>query len=187
MNDARRKATNARLVKNELEQALRSAIILRQFYAHRAALTNYLMTKTDRYATLEDIRALNDDVKSFKSTLAKISAKAKLILDDDLLFRQVLSFPPSEQASRSSVAVLVWPTVFEVWEAAGRHLAKTPQGPLHRFLKLVHAVARLPEPSARTMRDAVDAWKSGGREEWARRAEIQRRMVYGNGIMMREP
>ena len=45
MNDARRKATNARLVKNELEQALRSAIILRQFYAHRAALTNYLMTQ----------------------------------------------------------------------------------------------------------------------------------------------
>jgi len=110
------------------------------------------MTKTDRYATLEDIRALNDDVKSFKSTLAQIIAKAKLILDDDLLFRQVLSFPPSEQASRSSVAVLVWPTVFEVWEAAGRHVAK-----------------------------------SGGREEWARRAEIQRRMVYSNVIMMREP
>ena len=56
MNDARRKDTNTRLLKNELEQALRSAIILRQFYARRAALTNYLMTKTVHYATLEDIR-----------------------------------------------------------------------------------------------------------------------------------
>ncbi|PVE22308.1 hypothetical protein DC522_21745 [Microvirga sp. KLBC 81] len=103
-------------------------------------------------------------VSDFSSQLDKIveGAGAFLKNDEDLRHFFDLQFA----TEKSVITTLLWPRLFELWEQAGRRVAHTPEGPLFRFLNLVHEVGNLPEPKHSTFKDAVARWK---REEQSKR------------------
>jgi hypothetical protein len=94
--------------------------------------------------------------------LRTISDMAEHYVSDDTAFRGVQWLPPLRDAGKRPEVFWLWPRLFEIWELAGRQVAGTKDGPLHRFVSFVHHVCELPSVSASTLRDSVAEWKRDG-------------------------
>ncbi len=84
-----------------------------------------------------------------------IGATARRFLEDDESFRGTHGLPRAKQSSAEAATLVLWPHLFRIWERAGRKLAYTVDGPLHRFLNFVHREFGLARPSSSTLRDAI--------------------------------
>ena len=83
---------------------------------------------------------------------------------DENLLREAYFLPLADDGAKTHEAAVLWPRLFCAWEAYGQRVAKSQQGPLHRFLTLVHREIGLPPPAWGTFRDAVTHWHTAGRE-----------------------
>lgn len=90
--------------------------------------------------------------------LGVISANAERLLDNSPDFMIVHNIHPDVLPSKSPQWPGLWPHLFEIWHYAGKRVAKTPNGRLHKFVSFIHSVAELPPVSASTLRDAVAKW-----------------------------
>src|SRR5829696_7228194 len=76
----------------------------------------------------------------FISTARTIRDSADVYLKTDGGFRRLHHLPSACMAGKSAVVLWLWPRLFEIWRWSGKRLAKTPGGPLHRFVSSVHAI-----------------------------------------------
>lgn len=67
-----------------------------------------------------------------------VDATARRFLEDDDSFRGTHGLPSAKRSSAEAATLVLWPYLFRIWERAGRKLAYTVDGPLHRFLNFVH-------------------------------------------------
>jgi hypothetical protein len=82
-----------------------------------------------------------------------------LVAANDQLRRQIY---PSRKGAPEGL--YLWPTLFNIWcwprpHAPRRRLSYAPDGPLHRFVSLVHEAYDLPRVRPSTLRDAIRAFK----------------------------
>jgi hypothetical protein len=97
------------------------------------------------------------------ATLRVISAQAGHLACDDLSFRSAHQLPPIWGTGKTPIVLWLWPQLFAIWEGSGRRVAKTAEGPLHKFVKFVHDVCGLASVSPSTLKDAVADWKQDRR------------------------
>ena len=93
--------------------------------------------------------------RRFLRQLDAIASDAERFSKAPDLARKVAGLPRAEDARTATEALELWPQLFDVWRSCGRRLAYTPNGPLHRFFKLVHEELGVPAPSASSLRDAI--------------------------------
>ena len=98
----------------------------------------------------------------FIETLRFVSKEAGRTVGNEKLFRRAYWLPPTDQSTRSTLSLMLWPFLFKMWSDAGKKVAKTPHGPLHRFIILIHEAIEAPEPNPSTFRDAVSKWVQDG-------------------------
>jgi hypothetical protein len=116
----------------------------------------------------EDHRRLNDLIEGLKI----VSEIATYYLDNDEQFRDAVHLPRREDEEKTAVRVHFWPSLFIIWRQAGKSVAGGENGPLHRFISLVHQACGLANVSASTLRDAVSEWnqrRAKMEAEWQQR------------------
>ncbi|CAO4151937.1 hypothetical protein [Methylorubrum aminovorans] len=95
--------------------------------------------------------------------LERISLQAGRLSSNDAHFRSYYYLPPIEDATRNVETYTLWEWLFILWEQHGRTVAATINGPLHRFIQLVHDAAGLSPAEGEALRGAVQAWKADPR------------------------
>jgi hypothetical protein len=89
--------------------------------------------------------------------LKVVSDEARFFLDNDDEFRRRVHLPPVKDAEKSAVRVHLWPSLFVIWEDAGKSIA-SGEGPLHKFVTLVHQACGIGSVSASTLGAAAAEW-----------------------------
>jgi len=100
-----------------------------------------------------------EELSKLINGLKVVSEVASFYLSSDEHFRDAVQLPRLKDAEKSAVVAHFWPKLFITWTQAGKALAGTPNGPLHKFVSLVHQACGLSDVSASTLRDAVAEWK----------------------------
>jgi hypothetical protein len=170
-NDARRRTPDVRIAKRRMEGIRNAAAQLARMLPEEPVAEDLVRvpgTMTDRPELLTeegvicmgkmhelDQRKLAD----FISTARTIRDSADEYLKTDFEFRELHRLPPAWGAGKSAVVLWLWPHLFEIWRWSGKRLAKTPDGPLHRFVSFVHTTCGLSGVSPSTLRDAVVAFE----------------------------
>ena len=170
-NDARRRTPEVRIAKRRMEGIRNAAAQLARMLPEEPVAEDLVRvpgTMTDRPELLTeegvicmgklhkiDQRKLAD----FISTAQTIKDLADVYLKTDDEFRRLHHLPSACVAGKSAVVLYLWPRLFQIWRWSGKRLAKTPGGPLHRFVSSVHATCRLSSVSPSTLRDAIIAFE----------------------------
>lgn len=108
-----------------------------------------------------------DRFRAFVDTLQAIRSNANWTLRDDKRFRLAHMLPQADQAGQSPFARTLWPLLLDYWCHAGKRPALTVNGPLHRFIAIIHSAIEAPEPRGSTLKDAVLQWRQDDRRAWA--------------------
>lgn len=95
--------------------------------------------------------------------LEQVSLRAGKLSTNDALFRSYYYLPPIEDATKNVETYTLWQWLFILWEQHGRTVAATINGPLHRFIQLVHEAAGIEPAEGEALRGAVQAWKADPR------------------------
>ena len=98
----------------------------------------------------------------FIQTAKQVRRNAEFALSDDRRLRLHLGLPKRENAGKSPITSRLWPNLFQTWTWAGKRVAKTNGGPLHRFVAFVHSVYDLGEVKASTLKDSIAEWQQDG-------------------------
>jgi hypothetical protein len=106
--------------------------------------------------TEEEWRIFEQGPDDFLKMINLISNTANEYLEDDVFLRHDLFLPSAEASTTGSIALILWPGLFDIWTRAGNHLAYTPDGPTHRFLNFVHEEFAIEPPLASAVRAAVE-------------------------------
>jgi hypothetical protein len=115
---------------------------------------------SDDVVSMGDLRQEDlDKLADLIAGLRIVSQNAERHFTDDLTFRCAYRLPRHDDAGKLTFVVYLWPDLFEIWALAGKKLAYTKDGPLHRFISFVHHVCELPRPSASTLKVAVLDWE----------------------------
>jgi hypothetical protein len=91
--------------------------------------------------------------------LNRIDERAAEWIENRDQLRYWAGLTPNGKAGESAIHSLLWPTLFKVWEEAGRPVSFSPGGPLLKFFALVHRAGRLPPPSENTLKSAARNWR----------------------------
>ncbi len=111
--------------------------------------------------TIAEIQEATLRPEEFLEDLRALEERATRQATDPSEFARVRHLPLNVNTKNPEVQIAtqkLWPELFELWVSLGKRLSSTEDGPTHRFLKLVHKVADLPEPKRSTLRDAVEDW-----------------------------
>jgi hypothetical protein len=103
-------------------------------------------------------------LKRMIDDLQTIAKMAEYYLDRDDRLRSTLHLPKRKDAGKLPYVASFWPILLVIWKGVGKEPAGTKDGPLHRFISLVHVACGLPEVSASTLRDAATEWKQDRKE-----------------------
>ncbi|EIM26832.1 hypothetical protein [Microvirga lotononidis] len=113
-----------------------------------------------RGLTLDEIAEIGRRPKELLLNLEILAEQSTRQAKDDAEFARVRTLLPNVTTKdpEGQIATrMLWPHLFDIWTDIGkRKLAKTPNGPVHRFIALVHEVGDLPEPKASTIGNAID-------------------------------
>jgi hypothetical protein len=77
--------------------------------------------------------------------LAVVSNSALRIADKDENIRILSHLPPPRQGQMRTETAMLWPMLFRVWVGFGRKVTFSPDGPLVKFIALVHSWNRSAE------------------------------------------
>lgn len=131
-----------------------------------------LINPIRRYTVVDDegvhrlrISLLKEAGRRFKdlpATLQTIVDEATRQQEDKEEFLQARMLLPNVKLTKLEDMVatrILWPALFDLWTAAGKQVASTENGPMHRFIAFVHEVADLPEPKRGALRGAIEKRK----------------------------
>jgi hypothetical protein len=119
------------------------------------------LNEADEYGLVDRAKWRKDTKRRLDeliSDLKIISLNAGKHANDNQLFRRARRLPLKqlkENTLNMLAAKMLWPILFEIWIEANHTVATTPNGPTHQFVKFVHSILGLEEPSASTMRDHI--------------------------------
>jgi hypothetical protein len=164
---ARQRTPEIKTAKKRLDRIASVASLLAQLMEDEPIAEHLVRipgTLQDRAVDGEiDLPAIRDEdqkkLRDFIGVARTIRIAADHYLADDQTLRFVYHLPPRSGVGKSPVALWLWPALFEIWEDCGNKVAKTPAGPLHRFVSFVHEACGFPEVKASTFKDAVTDWK----------------------------
>ena len=103
-----------------------------------------------------------EKLSEFVAQIEQVANRSEDLLKNEGAFRSFFDLPQKDQIGRSFVTSMLWPALFTIWEAYGRRVGYTINGPLETFVHTIHDAAGLPEPNANTLRDSIRDWNSGG-------------------------
>jgi hypothetical protein len=170
--DARKKISDITSTKEELEKVAEIAGHLVKFLESNPIASHlvWLFPKTQDdlldFVSAGGIQTLREgnpqQLEKMIGGLEIIAEMAEHYSRNDEHLRSKLYLPRIEDAGKLPYVARFWPSLLFTWTDAGKDLAFSPGGPLHRFFSLVHEACDLPEVKASTLRDAVENSKSLG-------------------------
>lgn len=169
--EVRRRISSVKNSKRELESiAKKSKELARMLEEHpisqklvrrRAeSLEQWLAEVQDEDGIIHMGRLQEEDRKKLEllvEALKVVSDAAWFFLDNDDQFREAVHLPRAEDAEKTAVRAHFWPGLFVIWEEAGKSVAGG-EGPLHKFVTLVHEACNLGNVSASTLGAAAAEW-----------------------------
>lgn len=162
--EARKRVSRDSDEKESLRDIAKLAKQLHRHLSHEPTLQSLLSrpkrSRGGRGITLAEIAEIGRRPKELLLNLQTLVEQATRQAEDDAEFACVRMLLPNVNTKDPEVQIatrMLWPQLFDIWMGIGkRKLAKTPNGPTHRFIALVHEVGDLPEPKASTLRDAIN-------------------------------
>lgn len=125
------------------------------------------LQEPDRQGLAKTIECSDEAIERaarFLNELDVLARNANFLEKNDEKLRRGALLPLANYTKRHIVGLTLWKTLFHLWEAAGKAVAESEQGPLFRFVTYVHSCVDLPEPKSDTLGDAVKKWKEGERQ-----------------------
>jgi hypothetical protein len=171
VEERRRMIPDMKIAQRRVEQIATTAAKLAQLLGKEPAAIHIVRTQISDITEIMSSTPERDNanLREFIIRLQAIRAKSEALLDYASYLRTIY-FPPSAlSARRSGVHTILWPFLFQAWEWSGQKVAKTPDGPLHRFVAYLHSALGLPEVRASTLRDAVTAYLHESKSTRARK------------------
>lgn len=90
--------------------------------------------------------------------LADLHQYAQSMLQSEERLRLFNFLPENSKANQHVVSYALWPRLFEIYSLHKGRLGKSMDGPLQRFVSLVHEIAGLPDVVKPTLKRAATDW-----------------------------
>ena len=107
-----------------------------------------------------DFRAIERKWATFVDILDWLEAETNSLVDDPAYLEKVSGARPT-RGNKSRERFYIWEPIFDLWQASGRKVGFSPNGPLMRILNTVHAGLDIPAPSPASVHQAIRDFQKG--------------------------